>query len=101
MASNDKKAKAAPAPKTEAAATTKSTASEAVAKSEAKTDAKTDAKTEAKTDAKTEAKTEGGETAAAAPSNYSRGEGQKPVTAAYKENWNAIFAKKNRKKKKR
>ena len=47
------------------------------------------------------AKSDGGETAAAAPSNYSRGEGQKPVTAAYKENWNAIFAKKNTKKKKR
>jgi hypothetical protein len=89
MASDDKKAKAAPAPKNEAAAKTKSTASESVAK------------TEPKTEAKTEAKTEGGETAAAAPSNYSRGEGQKPVTAAYKENWNAIFAKKNRKKKKR
>jgi hypothetical protein len=41
-----------------------------------------------------------GETTAA-PSNYSRGEGQKPVTAAYRENWNAIFAKKNAKKKKR
>ena len=40
-----------------------------------------------------------GETAAAAPTNYSRGEGQKPVTAAYKENWNAIFAKKHKKKK--
>jgi hypothetical protein len=93
MASDDKKAKAAPAPKTEAAATTKSTASESVAKSVAKT--------EPKTEAKTEAKTEGSETAAAAPSNYSRGEGQKPVTAAYKENWNAIFAKKNRTKKKR
>jgi hypothetical protein len=46
-------------------------------------------------------KTEGGETAAAAPSDYSRGEGQKPVTAAYKENWNAIFAKKSKKKKRR
>ena len=46
-------------------------------------------------------KAEGGETATGAPSNYSRGEGQKPVTAAYKENWNAIFAKKNTKKKKR
>ena len=89
MASDDKKAKAAPAPKNEAAAKTKSTASESVAK------------TEPKTEAKTEAKTEGSETAAAAPSNYSRGEGQKPVTAAYKENWNAIFAKKNKKKKKR
>jgi len=48
-----------------------------------------------------EAKSGGGEAAAAAPSNYSRGEGQKPVTAAYKENWNAIFAKKGKKKKKR
>jgi hypothetical protein len=31
----------------------------------------------------------------------SPGEGQKPVTTAYKENWNAIYAKKNAKKKKR
>jgi hypothetical protein len=38
---------------------------------------------------------------AAAPSSYSRGEGQKAVTRAYRENWNAIFAKKNAKKKKR
>jgi hypothetical protein len=39
----------------------------------------------------------------AAPSSYSRGEGQKPVTQAYKDNWNAIFAKpkpKTKKKKK-
>jgi hypothetical protein len=75
MAGDNKKAKANPAPKSEAAAKDKSTA-EAVSKAE------------------------GGETAAA-PSNYSRGEGQKPVTTAYKENWNAIYAKKNAKKKKR
>ena len=50
-------------------------------------------------DDKTETKTESGE--AAAPSGYSRGEGQKPVSAAYKENWNAIFAKKKAKRKKR
>jgi hypothetical protein len=77
MASDDKKAKADPAPKSEAPAKDKSTASEPVAK------------------------TEGGEKTAAAPSNYSRGEGQKPVSAAYKENWNAIFAKKTAKKKTR
>ncbi len=41
-------------------------------------------------------KAEGGETAAASPSNYSRGEGQKPVSRAYRDNWNAIFAKKKR-----
>ena len=76
MASDNKKAKADRAPKGEAAAKDKSTAGEAVSKTE-------------------------GEAAAAAPSNYSRGEGQKPVTAAYKENWNAIYGKKNAKKKKR
>ncbi len=81
MVSDNKKAKADTASKNDAAAKVKSTAAADAAKSE------------------------GGETAAAAPSNYSRGEGQKPVTAVYKENWNAIFAKKkakkNTKKKKR
>jgi hypothetical protein len=61
MASDNKKAKADPGPKSEAAAKDKSAAGEAVSK------------------------TEGGEAAAAAPSNYSRGEGQKPVTTAYKK----------------
>jgi hypothetical protein len=88
----DKPVKADHAPKSEAAAKDKSTPGEATAK------------TEAKPEAKSEAKTESGETVAAAPgapSGYSRGEGQKPVSAAYKENWNAIFAKKKAKKKKR
>ena len=31
------------------------------------------------------------------PSGYSRGEGQKPVTKAYRDNWNAIFADKKKK----
>jgi hypothetical protein len=43
------------------------------------------AKVEAPADAKSEA-----------PKNYSRGEGQKPVTQAYKDNWNAIYGKKKR-----
>ncbi len=77
MASDNKRAKADPTPKSEAAAKDKSTAGEAVSK------------------------TEGGEATANAPSNYSRGEGQKPVSAAYKENWNAIFSRENAKKKKR
>jgi hypothetical protein len=38
----------------------------------------------------------GGEIAADSPSNYSRGEGQKPVSKAYKDNWNAIYAKKKK-----
>jgi hypothetical protein len=93
MASDNKTAKADRAPKSEPAAKDKSASGEATAK--------TEAKIEAKTEAKAEAKAESGEAVAAAPSGYSRGEGQKPVSAAYKENWNAIFAKKNAKKKKR
>jgi hypothetical protein len=38
------------------------------------------------------------EKVATSPSGYSRGEGQKPVSKAYKDNWNAIYAKKKRKK---
>jgi hypothetical protein len=97
----DKPVKADPAPKNEAAAKDKSTSGEAAPKTEAKPEAKSEAKSEAKTEAKTEAKSESGEAVTAAPSGYSRGEGQKPVSAAYKENWNAIFAKKKTKKKKR
>jgi hypothetical protein len=39
---------------------------------------------------KSEGKTE------ASPSNKGMGEGQKPVSQAYKDNWNAIFAKKKK-----
>ncbi len=77
MASENKKAKTEPAPRNEVAPKIKSTPDEGVSRAE------------------------GIETATAGPSNYSRGEGQKPVTTAYKENWNAIFAKKNARKKKR
>jgi len=76
-AKSDKPAKTDPAPKSEAAAKDKGTSGEAVGK------------------------TESGEAVAAAPSIYSRGEGQKPVSAAYKENWNTIFAKKSAKRRKR
>jgi hypothetical protein len=41
-------------------------------------------------------KAEAGEIAATLPSDYSRGERQKPVSKAYKDNWNGIFAKKKR-----
>lgn len=41
---------------------------------------------------------EGGEKAANSPSGYSRGEGQKPVSKAYKDNWNAIYGRKKKKK---
>jgi len=87
MASETKKPKADAAAKKEAAAKVESPAAK---------DAPKDAPNDTPKDAP---KAESGETAA--PSNYSRGEGQKPVTAAYRENWNAIFAKKSKKKKKR
>jgi hypothetical protein len=38
-------------------------------------------------------KADRGELAAASPSGYNRGEGQKPVSKAYRDNWNVIFAK--------
>jgi hypothetical protein len=77
MVSDGKKSQASPAPK------------EPVAKKEDVPKAK--GATEA-----APAKVEGGEKADATPSAYSRGEGQKPVTQAYKDNWNAIFAKKKK-----
>jgi hypothetical protein len=94
MASNTQKPKAAPAPKKEAAAKVASPPAKDAPKDVPK-DAPKDASKET---VKETPKAEGGETAAAAPSDYSRGEGQKPVSAAYRENWNAIFAKKGKKK---
>jgi hypothetical protein len=78
MMASDKKIKTDPAPKSEPAPKDKSTSDIASTKAESS------------------------ETpAAAAPSNYSRGEGQKPVSQAYRDNWNAIYAKKTKMKKKR
>jgi hypothetical protein len=85
MASDDKKAKASQAAKPETAAKKKD---EALPKD----------KSAPAADAP---KAEAGEKAADAPSSYSRGEGQKPVSQAYKDNWNAIYGKKKSKKKKR
>ena len=76
--------KAEPAVKAEKAAPIKSEAKEAV---------KEPAKEASKEATATEAA--GPETAKAdAPTRYSRGEGQKAVTQAYKDNWNDIFGKK-------
>jgi hypothetical protein len=107
MASDHKKAKASPAPKKEAAAADKSPSVTAPIKASDAAPAKgVDAPAKAadapaKAADAVPAKAEGGETAAAAPKDYSRGEGQKPVTQAYKDNWNAIFGTDAKKKKKR
>jgi hypothetical protein len=95
MAGDDKKVKTNPAEKKETPAKT-----EAPAKSEASAKTEAPAKSKDTSDAD-RAKPEGGETTADAPSGYSRGEGQKPVSKAYKDNWNMIFAKKKNKKKKK
>ena len=85
MAADDKKAKTA-APKPESP------------KEAPKKDKRAPADAPSKADAAPKAEAT---KADAAPANYSRGEGQKPVSQAYKDNWNAIFAKKAKKKKKR
>jgi hypothetical protein len=72
MASEDKKIKTDPAQKNEAPAENKSTSS-----AEPPT-------------------AKGAEATAASPAGYSRGEGQKPVSKAYRDNWNVIFAKKKK-----
>jgi hypothetical protein len=72
MASDDKKIKTNPGPKVEAAPEKKSISGAEPSKAE------------------------GGEAAAAAPASYSRGEGQKPVSKAYRDNWNVIFATKKK-----
>ena len=89
MASDDKKAKASPGLTTEPAA-----------KKEAPAKKKDEGKAKDKSTAAEPAKAEGSETAAEktadAPASYSRGEGQKPVTNAYRDNWNAIYGKKKK-----
>jgi hypothetical protein len=98
MAGDDKKTKTSPAPKTEVAA--KKT--EVAAKKEAPATKKDDSSPKDKSTSGADlSKAAGGEKTADTPSGYSRGEGQKAVTQAYKDNWNAIYAKNKKKKKKR
>lgn len=72
MASDDNKTKTDPVQKSDAPAKTKSTADAAPSKAE------------------------GGEKDAGSPSGYHRGEGQKPVSQVYKDNWNLIYGKKKK-----
>jgi hypothetical protein len=83
MSADDKKTKTAP-PKKEPSSESKT--AEAAPKSEG-------AKSEG---VKSEGVTAEAAKPDAAPSRKGMGEGQKPVTQAYKDNWNAIFGKKKR-----
>ena len=86
MASDYKKTKTSPAPKNETAVK-----KEAAAKKKDEGQPKDKITSDADL-----SKAEGSEKAADSPSGYSRGEGQKPVSKAYKDNWNAIYAKKKK-----
>jgi hypothetical protein len=81
MARDDKKIKTEPAPKKEIPPKNDSTSGADTSKVEG---------------GKVAEKVEGGKVADASPSSYSRGEGQKPVSKAYRDNWNAIYAKKKK-----
>ena len=72
MASDDGKIKTKPAPKSDALPKNKSTPDAAPSKAE------------------------GGAKDADLSAAYNRGEGQKPVSKAYRDNWNLIFAKKKK-----
>ena len=101
MASDDKKTKADPVQKTKADPALKS---DAPKKDKSSADAKSTGDAKGTADATSSAdaapaKAEGGEKEAGSPSGYHRGEGQKPVTQAYKDNWNAIFGNDKKKKK--
>ena len=87
MASDDKKTKTILAPKSEAAV-------KKAAVEKKKDEVKPKDKSALDADS---SKAEGGDKAADTPSNYTRGEGQKPVSQAYKDNWNAIYARKKKK----
>jgi hypothetical protein len=79
MASDGKKIKTSPAPKNETAPK----------KNEA-------LPTNKNTPSAELPKAKSGEKTVDSPASYSRGEGQKPVSKAYKDNWNIIFAKKKK-----
>ena len=86
MASDDKKTKAGPTPK-----------NETPVKNEAAPKKKDHGQPKEKSTSDADLpKAEGGEKSVDSPSAYSRGEGQKPVSKAYKDNWNAIYANKKK-----
>ena len=95
MAGDDKKTKAA-TPKAEPIK--KSVSKEAASKETAKAEIAPKADVAASADAapSADAATKAEAAPDAAPSSYSRGEGQKTVTDAYRNNWAAIFGDKKK-----
>ena len=85
MTSDDKNTKASPS----------STIETAVKKDVAASKKAGQPKDKSTSDA-TPSKAENDEKAANSPSGYSRSRAKKPVSKAYKDNWNAIYAKKKK-----
>ena len=85
MVSDEKKIKTNPAPKNELPSKDKSPSG---------VDTSNVSKDKSTSGAGTSNAAEGGKNAD--PVSYSRGEGQKPVSQAYRDNWNAIFARKKK-----
>ena len=71
----------------------------AAAKTEVKTEARTEAQDATATNAGSGKETES--STSDAPTGYSRGENQKPVTDAYRNNWDDVFGKKPRRRSKK
>ena len=94
MASDNKKTKADPAPKSEAPKKDKS-AADAKSTSDAKSTADA-APAKAEGGGTEGGAKEGGAKETGAPAGYHRGEGQKPVSQAYRDNWNVIFGEKKK-----
>ncbi len=96
MAGDDKKIQANPTPKNEGPAKKKNEGPAKKKKSTSDASPSDASPSDATPSDATPSKVADGDTAAAAPAGYSRGEGQKPVTKAYRDNWDAIFGKKKR-----
>ena len=92
MASAEKATKADPVQKTKADPVAKS---DAPKKDKSSADAKSTVDAKSTADA-APAKAEGGEKEAGSPSGYHRGEGQKPVSQAYRDNWSLIYGTKKK-----
>lgn len=64
-------------------------------KTETKSKTKSETKSD-KSDKSADAGSKSDEKSGGAPKDYSRGENQKPVTKAYRSNWDSIFGVKKR-----
>lgn len=96
MAGDDKKTKTDPAPKKEPAAKDKGAPPPADKGASPAKDKGASPPADKSTPATDTSKPVAADAPVDPAAGYSRGEGQKPVSKAYKDNWNAIFGKKKK-----